>query len=117
MRPKFLLSAALILMVAGLSFFAGTIWAEKEAQRVALVVIASETASHQATTFRFSRNALERLREQNVPDAQRLLVRLTKLQAQALADCSKSETCRRSLGNKMPNEAELAEVSNWDGNR
>ena len=117
MRRTFLLSIAIVLATAGLSFLAGSYWAEKKAQRIALLVVASEAAAHQATTFRFSRNALQHLRENNVSDAELLLVRLAKLQAVGLTECSKSEKCRRSVGSQMPSDAELAEASIWSWNK
>ena len=117
MRPKFLIYCALTLLIAASTFFAGKFWAKQEAEQIAHLVVASETARHQATTFQFSRYALKQLKEKNFSDAELLITRLAKLQALALVECSQSEPCKRSAGSQMPSESELAEITNASWNK
>jgi hypothetical protein len=117
MRPNFLIYCAVTLLIATAAFFAGKFWAKQEAEQIAHLVIASETARQQATTFKFSRNALKQLKEQNPGEAELLITRLAKLQALALVECSKSEQCKRSAGSQMPSESELSEITATSWNK
>jgi len=117
MRTGFIQAIVAIAVVGVASFFGGRYWEHAESRQMLEKVLTVTTATQHAHTLQLSRATLDALRRGDIAGADLNLVRMSKLDAAALAPCARSAACSAWLGKNMPTPAELAEIAAWNFNR